>query len=68
MSTTPTPAPFVPKREPALGAGVNNDGVEMRSRLMDLILRNGIRDVDVILTLMDRMELGPDFDDEEDES
>ena len=67
MTTTPNPGPFVPKREPALGAGVNNDAIETRSRLMDLILRNGIRDEGTILTLMDRMELGPDFD-KEDES
>lgn len=67
MTTTATPGPFVPKREPALGAGVNNGVIEMRSRLMDLILRNSIRDEGTILTLMDRMELGPDFD-KEDES
>lgn len=69
MTTTPnaSPGPFVPKREPALGAGVNNDVVEMRSRLMDLILRSEIREEGLILTLMDRMELGPDFD-KEDES
>lgn len=65
MTTTATPGPHIPKREPALGAGVNNDVIETRSRLMDLILRNGIRQESVILTLMDRMELGPDFDQED---
>ena len=66
MTTTPKPGPVIPL--PAVrGAGVNQDSVEMRSRLMQLILSNGIKDVDSILTLMDRMELGPDFDEEDDD-
>ena len=61
------PGPYIPKREPALGAGVNNDVIEMRSRLMDLVLRNGVKNRDDVIDFMDRMELGPDFD-QEDES
>lgn len=64
-ATSPSPGPFVPKREPALGAGVNNDAVEMRSRLMDLILRHGVKEESTVLVFMDRMELGPDFDQED---
>lgn len=67
MTTTPNPGPFVPKREPALGAGVNDDRMEARSRIADMILRNGIRDEGFVMNLMDRIEIGPDFD-QEDES
>lgn len=67
MTATATPGPFVPKREPALGAGVNNDAIEMRSRLLFGLVDRGIKDESTVLTLMDRMELGPDFD-KEDES
>lgn len=71
MTDIPKPGPVKPSspnppiRVLPRGAGVNHDDIEMRSRLMALLLSFGIKDEGVLLTLMDRMELGPDFDDDE---
>lgn len=65
---TPRPGPATPTRIDNRGAGVNDDQIEMRSRLMFGLLDRGIKDLETILTLTDRMELGPDFDAEDDDS
>lgn len=62
----PKPGPVVPQRVPTRGAGVSDGVIEMRSRLMFGLIDRGIKDEDTIVTLMDRLELGPDFDTEED--
>lgn len=65
MTVKPTPPRHVVALPASRGAGVNDDQVEMRSRLVFGLIDRGITNVDALLTLTDRMELGPDFDDEE---
>lgn len=65
----PKPGPVIPL--PAVrGAGVNQDSVEARSRIVALILphaKDAIRSVDDLLAVADWVALGP-VDDEEDET
>lgn len=65
---TPKPGPVIPNRVPVRGAGVNQDDVEARSRIIAMILpysKDAIRSVDDMLAIADYIEHG---DDEEDES
>ena len=62
------PGPVTPNRVPTRGAGVSDGVIEMRSRLLFGLIDRGIKNEGTLLTLMDRLELGPDFDDEEEES
>lgn len=59
---TPRPGPHVPNRVPTRGAGVNDDAIEMRSRLLFGLIDRGIKDEGTVLVFMDRLEIGPDFD------
>lgn len=65
MTITPKPGPVIPL--PAVrGAGVNQDSVEARSRIIAMLLphtRDAIRSVDDLLAVADYIEHG---DDEED--
>ncbi|MFI8778264.1 hypothetical protein ACIGH6_14425 [Brachybacterium paraconglomeratum] len=68
MSTIPKPGPVIPL--PAVrGAGVNQDSVEARSRIVAMVLphaKDALRSTEDVLTISEWILLGPD--DEEDES
>lgn len=64
MTTTPKPGPVIPL--PAVrGAGVNQDSVEARSRIIALLLPHAagaITSVDDLLTVADYIEHGDEGD------
>lgn len=68
MTTFPKPGPVIPL--PAVrGAGVNQDSVEARSRIVAMLVpmtKGAITSTEELLTVAEWILLGPD--DEEDES
>lgn len=70
MTTTPKPGPVIPM--PAVrGAGVNQDSVEARSRIIAMLLphsKDVIRSVDELLDIAGWILTGEDGTDEEDET
>ncbi|MGP5483900.1 hypothetical protein ACTXMZ_13025 [Brachybacterium alimentarium] len=77
MSTTdlgttpaPKPGPHTPNRVPTRGAGVNQDDIEARSRIVAMLLphsRDAIRSTDDLLTVAEWITFGNDVDEEDDD-
>lgn len=68
MTDIPKPGPVTPDPPvrvlPIKGAGVNQDDIEKRSRIIGLLLSYGIKDADSLLTIAEWIELGTDGEDE----